>query len=57
MKPPAHSYFWTTFGGQLRPLEKVDICIMIHNSCKITLMSSNEDNFMVRESPQHEELY
>lgn len=55
MGPPSHSHsdhLW----DQLRPLEKVHIYIMIHNSYKITLTSSNENDFMVRAS-QHEELY
>jgi hypothetical protein len=41
-----------------RPSENTDIYIMIHDSSKITLMkSSNENNFIVEGSPQHEELY
>jgi hypothetical protein len=35
------------FTGHLRPLENTDIYIMIHNSDKITLTSSNGNNFMV----------
>jgi hypothetical protein len=35
----------------------IDIYIKIHIVAKIELWGSNKNNFMVVESPQHEELY
>lgn len=33
--------------GRLRPPENTDVYIIIYNNSKITVMSSNENNFMV----------
>jgi hypothetical protein len=40
----------------LRPIGKQRYYIMIHNSRKLQACS-NENNFMVGESPQYEELF
>lgn len=43
--------------GLPKTIKKADMCLVIHNGIKLTVMKLQQINFMVLTSAQHEELY